>query len=167
MDSGVAHKPIADMDAYRQRAARPAQSHDLGADLAYDAARANPKRVLFAEGEEEVVLRAAIAFHDGGYGTPVLVGRDDVYDQLRRSASTIPQSFEVHQQPQLAAGAARSTTSTTGSSGAATCAARCERMVNQDRNIFAAAMLALGEADAMITGTHPPLQPDAAPGPHA
>jgi malate dehydrogenase (oxaloacetate-decarboxylating)(NADP+) len=51
--------------------------------LAYEAARANPKRVLFAEGEEEVVLRAAIAFRDGGYGTPVLVGRDDVHQRLR------------------------------------------------------------------------------------
>ena len=53
--------------------------------LAYEAARANPKRVLFAEGEEENVLRAAIAFRDGGYGTPVLVGREDVYDKLARA----------------------------------------------------------------------------------
>ncbi len=45
--------------------------------LAYEGARAHPKRVLFAEGEEEVVLRAAIAFAGGGYGIPVLVGRDE------------------------------------------------------------------------------------------
>ena len=50
--------------------------------LAYEAAKANPKRVLFAEGEEPNVLRAAIAFKEGGYGTPVLVGREDVYDML-------------------------------------------------------------------------------------
>ena len=50
--------------------------------LAYEAARANPKRVLFAEGEEPNVLRAAIAFKEGGYGTPVLVGREEVHDKL-------------------------------------------------------------------------------------
>ena len=58
-------------------------------------ARSNPKRVLFAEGEEPNVLRAAIAFRDGGYGTPVLVGRENVYDQLAELGVDDPQSFEV------------------------------------------------------------------------
>ena len=61
--------------------------------LAYEAARANPKRVLFAEGEEPNVLRAAIAFKEGGYGTPVLVGREDVYDKLTRARGREPQGL--------------------------------------------------------------------------
>ena len=61
--------------------------------LAYEAAKANPKRVLFAEGEEPNVLRAAIAFKEGGYGTPVLVGREDVYDMLAELGVDDPQEL--------------------------------------------------------------------------
>ncbi len=64
--------------------------------LAYEAARRNPKRVLFAEGDEDVVLRAAIAFRNGGYGIPVLVGRDDVHDRLRALGVEHPEEFELH-----------------------------------------------------------------------
>ena len=79
------------MDAYRQQLRARLNPTVAVMSLAYEAARANPKRVLFAEGEEPNVLRAAIAFKEGGYGTPVLVGREEVYDLLegargRRSA---------------------------------------------------------------------------------
>ena len=74
MDSGVATRPILDMDAYRQTLRSRLNPTNSVLSLAYEGARAHPKRVVFAEGEEEVVLRAAIAFKDGGYGTPVLVG---------------------------------------------------------------------------------------------
>jgi malate dehydrogenase (oxaloacetate-decarboxylating)(NADP+) len=77
MDSGVATKPITDMAAYRQTLRARLNPTTSVLTIAYEGARANPKRVIFAEAEEEVVLRAAIAFKDGGYGTPVLVGRDD------------------------------------------------------------------------------------------
>src|SRR3546814_2248684 len=50
---------------------------------AYEQARAHPKRVIFAEAEEEVVLRAAISFREGGYGTPLLVGRDERVHELQ------------------------------------------------------------------------------------
>jgi len=109
--------------------------------------------VLFAEGEEETVLRAAIAFKDGGYGVPVLVGRDDVPDRLRALGVTDPSAYELHNSrnsplvPRMVdflyerlqrRGYLRRD---------------CERMINQDRNIFGAVLLQLGEADAMITGT--------------
>ena len=65
--------------------------------LVYEGARAHPKRVIFAEAEEEVVLRAAIQFRDVGYGTPVLVGRDDVRDKLRElGVERSRTSFEIH-----------------------------------------------------------------------
>src|SRR6185295_6704562 len=81
--SGVAQKPIASMDAYRQELRARLNPTVAVMSLAYENARANPKRVLFAEGEEPNVLRAAIAFKEAGYGTPVLVGREDVYDLLK------------------------------------------------------------------------------------
>ena len=152
MDSGVATKPILDMGAYRETLRTRLNPTTAVLTLAYEGARAHPRRVLFAEGEEEVVLRAAIAFREGGYGTPVLVGRDDVHDRLRALGVNDPESYEVH----------NSRTSALVPRMVEFLYARLqrrgylrrdvERMINQDRNIFGATLLQLGEADAMITG---------------
>src|SRR5688500_2267841 len=83
MDSGGARFPIRDMTAYRTALRSRLKPTTSVLTAAYEAARANPKRVLFAEGDEDVVLRAAIAFRDGGYGIPMLVGRDGVHERLR------------------------------------------------------------------------------------
>ncbi|QDP19412.1 NADP-dependent malic enzyme [Sphingomonas xanthus] len=156
MASGVAQKPIADMDRYRQTLRSRLNPTASVLSLAYDAARANPKRVLFAEGEEENVLRAAIAFREGGYGTPVLVGRDDVHDRLKALGVDDPTSYEVlnSRNSPLVGRAVDYIYAKHQRNGMLRRAV--ERMVNQDRNTFAAAMLAMGEADAMITGTTRP-----------
>ena len=115
------------------------------------------KRVLFAEGEEPNVLRAAIAFRDAGYGTPVLVGRDDVYDRLKELGRRGPAGISRSSTAAIRRwSGARSTTSTQSISGTACCAARSSGSSTRTATIFAAAMLALGEADAMITGTTRP-----------
>ncbi|WP_333573223.1 NADP-dependent malic enzyme [Sphingomonas sp.] len=151
MDSGVATRPIIDMTAYRQQLRARMNPTTSVLSMAYEGARAKPKRVIFAEGEEEVVLRAAIAFQEGGYGTPVLVGRESVHDRLRALGAN-PDHFELHnsvnsplvedmvemlyQRLQRRGYLRRD----------------CERMVNRDRNIFGSLLLRLGHADAMITG---------------
>jgi malate dehydrogenase (oxaloacetate-decarboxylating)(NADP+) len=156
MDSGVAQKPIADMAKYRAELRARLNPTSSVLSLAYEAAKANPKRVLFAEGEEENVLRAAIAFREGGYGTPVLVGREEVYDKLAELGVEDPQSYEVlnSRNSPLVGRAVDFIYAKHQRHGLLRRAA--ERMVNQDRNTFAAAMLALGEGDAMITGTTRP-----------
>ncbi len=156
MDSGVATKPIIDMNAYRETLRARLNPTTAVLSLAYEGAKANPKRVLFAEGEEEVVLRAAIAFKEGGYGIPVLVGREDVYDNLRALGIENPEEYELHNSrvsplvPKMVdflyqrlqrRGFLRR---------------EVERMINQDRNIFGAVLLQLGAADAMITGVTRP-----------
>jgi len=156
MDSGVARFPIKDMAAYRNALKSRLNPTTSVLSLAYESARANPKRVLFAEGEEDAVLRAAIAFRDGGYGVPVLVGRDDVFDRLRALGVDDPESFEL----------LNSRTYKRVPEMVEYLYARLqrrgylhremERMVNQDRNTFAALLLALGEADVMITGVTRP-----------
>ena len=154
--TGVAQKPIEDLDAYRQQL-RARLNPTVGVmSLAYEAARANPKRVLFAEGEEPNVLRAAIAFREGGYGTPVLVGREQVYDQLKELGVENPKDYEVlnSRNSPLVGRAVDHIYEKHQRHGLLR--REIERMVNQDRNFFAAAMLALGEADAMITGTTRP-----------
>ena len=152
MDSGVARQPILDMAAYRDTLKARLNPTTSVLSLAYEQARAHPRRVVFAEAEEEVVLRAAIAFRDGGYGTPVLVGRDEVPDKLRALGVDDPASFELH----------NSRVSPLVEKMVDYLYLRLQRrgylrrdvelMVNQDRNIFGSLLLALGEADVMITG---------------
>ncbi|QNN64748.1 NADP-dependent malic enzyme [Sphingomonas rhizophila] len=156
MDTGVAQMPIRDMRIYRQQLKARLNPTASVLSLAYEGARSNPKRVLFAEGEEENVLRAAIAFKEGGYGTPVLVGRDNVHRLLADMGVDDPESYEVlnSRNSPLVGRAVDYLYTKHQRNGMLRRAA--ERMVNQDRNAFAAAMLALGEADAMITGTTRP-----------
>lgn len=152
MDSGVATKPILDMAAYRHTLKGRLNPTTSVLTLAYEGARAQPKRVIFAEGEEEVVLRAAIAFREGGYGTPVLVGRDDVHDRLRALGVSEPESFEVHNSRHSPLVPAMVDFLYKRLQRRGYLRRDCERMVNQDRNIFGSLLLQLGEGDAMITG---------------
>nr|WP_294848709.1 NADP-dependent malic enzyme [uncultured Sphingomonas sp.] len=156
IDTGVAQRPITDMDAYKAQLRARLNPTSSVLNMAYDSARANPKRVLFAEGEEENVLRAAIAFKQGGYGTPVLVGREDVYAKLAELGVDDPKSFEVlnSRNSPLVSRAVDFLYAKHQRHGMLR--REIERMVNQDRNTFAAAMLAMGEGDAMITGTTRP-----------
>ena len=152
MDSGVATRPIIDMDAYRQRLRERLNPTTSVLTLAYEGARARPKRVLFAEGEEEVVLRAAIAFKEGGLGTPVLVGRDDVYDRLRALGVERPEEYELHnsRHSPLVPSMVEYLYGRLQRRGYLR--RDVERMINQDRNSFGAVLLQMGHADAMITG---------------
>ena len=152
MDSGVARKPIEDMAEYRTSLRARLNPTTSVLTLAYEAARANPRRVLFAEGEEDVVLRAAIAFRDGGYGIPVLVGRDDVPDRLRALGVEDPEAFEVYNSRNYPRVAELADYLYKRLQRRGYLPREVERLVNQDRNIFAACLLAVGEADAMITG---------------
>ncbi len=156
MDSGVARKPIADMDAYRTQLRSRLNPTTSVLTLAYEAARANPRRVLFAEGEEDVVLRAAIAFRDGGYGIPVLVGRDDVHDRLRALGVDDPESFEVFNSRNYPRVPEMADYLYQRLQRRGYMHRELERIVNQDRNIFAALLLAMGEAEVMITGVTRP-----------
>jgi len=152
MDSGVATKPILDMAAYRQQLRARLNPTTSVLTLAYEGARARPKRVLFAEGEEEVVLRAAVAFREGGYGTPVLVGRDDVHDRLRALGVKDVENYEVHNSRNSPLVPRMVDFLYKRLQRRGYLHRDAERMINQDRNTFGAMMLQLGEADAMITG---------------
>jgi malate dehydrogenase (oxaloacetate-decarboxylating)(NADP+) len=152
MDSGVATKPILDMDEYRTSLRARLNPTTSVLTLAYDNARAHPKRVVFAEAEEEVVLRAAIAFREGGCGTPILIGRDDVLEKLKALGADDPESFEIHnsRHSPLVPEMVEILYSRLQRRGYLH--RECERLVNTDRNIFASLLLKMGEADAMITG---------------
>ncbi|HEY6917198.1 MAG TPA: NADP-dependent malic enzyme, partial [Allosphingosinicella sp.] len=156
MDSGVAQKPIADMEAYRLALRSRMNPTTSVLTLAYEAAKSNPRRVIFAEGEEEVVLRAAVAFKEGGYGIPVLVGRDDVHDRLRAMGVADAESYELHNSRNSPLVPRMIDHLYARLQRRGYLAREVERMVKQDRNTFAAALLALGEGDALISGVTRP-----------
>jgi malate dehydrogenase (oxaloacetate-decarboxylating)(NADP+) len=78
MESGVATRPIADLEGYRQRLARFVYHSGNSMKPVFEAAKAAPKRVIYAEGEEECVLRAVQVVADEGIAFPVLLGRADI-----------------------------------------------------------------------------------------
>ncbi len=80
MDSGVATRPIEDLDAYRERLQQYVFRTGLLMKPVFDAARQDPKRVVFAEGEEETVLRAVQTIVDDGLAKPILIGRPSVVE---------------------------------------------------------------------------------------
>jgi malate dehydrogenase (oxaloacetate-decarboxylating)(NADP+) len=81
MDSGVAARPIADMEGYRQQLAQFVYHSGSSMKPVFDVAKSAPKRVLYAEGEEERVLRAVQVVVDERLAFPVLIGRPDVIQQ--------------------------------------------------------------------------------------
>ena len=80
MDSGVATRPVADMGAYREKLAQFVYRTSLMMKPVYDRARSDKQRVVYAEGEEEVVLQAVQNVVDDGLAHPILIGRPEVIE---------------------------------------------------------------------------------------
>jgi malate dehydrogenase (oxaloacetate-decarboxylating)(NADP+) len=155
MDSGVARTPIADMDAYR---ASLAQRLDPTAGFLQKiqgvVLKSPEKRIVFAEGEEPSVIRAAFAFQNAGLGRAILVGREDLVEENMRLAGLDPAEADLkvvnarvsEHNPEfvefLYGRLARQ----------GYLKRDVLRLINQDRNSFAASMVALGHADGMVTG---------------
>ena len=153
MASGVARKPIDDLEAYkRDLSARLDPTASFLQDV-FERITPENKRIVFTEGEEEVSIRAALAFSNSGYGHPVLLGREarikqriadmgldgaDVLEIINAKISDHNQDYiqflykKLHRHGVLERD--------------------CQRMVNLDRNVFAACMVANGHADALVTG---------------
>ena len=154
MDTGVARKPIEDMGAYRDRLAQRLDPTASLLQSLQETVRANPKTIVFAEGEDPAVIRAAYQFEQLEMGKAILIGREE---QVRRNKALVgvpedsgPQIFNarlsdrnvdytdyLYRRLQRRGYLLRD----------------CQRMINQDRNVFAATMLAMGDADGMVTGT--------------
>ena len=90
MDSGVATRPIADFDAYRQQLNQFVFKSGLVMRPVFEQARANPKRVIFSAGEDDRVLRAAQIILDEGVAQPILIGRPEI---VRRRAERLGLRF--------------------------------------------------------------------------
>ena len=154
MDSGVARKPLADLQRYARDLANRLDATMGALEAIAESVRQNPKRVVFAEGEEEKVIRAAIGFRNAGYGTPILVGREDRITAVANAIGIpLPDGIEI-QNARLSDSTRRYAEFLYEKRQRDGFLQRdCQRLVNQDRNVFAACMVATGEADAVVTGT--------------
>ena len=153
MDTGVARKPIADMQAYRDSLAQRLDPAASFLQRIYGKVRSESrKRVVFAEGEEPAVIRAAWQFKTQELGEPILVGRDE---QVSRNMALlgIPageltiMNARVSDQNEAYTEFLYKRLQRKGYLHR-----DAQRMINQDRNVFAATMVALGQADGMVTG---------------
>jgi malate dehydrogenase (oxaloacetate-decarboxylating)(NADP+) len=153
MDSGVARRPIADMDGYRRDLAARLDRRATTLHFIYERLRANPRRTVFAEGEEDRTIRAAQAYRGAGYGTPVLIGRDEeVAERMKALGIENAGGLEIHN-AKLSTHNKKYTDFLYNRLRRRGFMYRdCQRMVNLDRNVFAACMVACGDADAMVTG---------------
>ena len=90
MDSGVATRPLDDLDAYRQRLNQSVFRSALIMRPVFEAARSAERRIVFAEGEDERVLRAAQAMSEETTDKPILIGRPEVIDsRIERAGLTL------------------------------------------------------------------------------
>jgi len=155
MDTGVARRPIADMDAYRASLAQRLDPTAGFLQKLQGAVQSHPaKRVVFAEGEEPSVIRAAYAFQNAGLGQAILVGREELVHQNMKLAGLDPADTPLeiinarlsHWNPEFTDFLYKRL------QRQGYLIRDVQRLINQDRNSFGACMVALGYADALVTG---------------
>ena len=154
-DSGVARKPIEDLSAYGASLAARTDPSASFLQKIYSALRAaaTPKRIVFAEGEEESVLRAAYAFQQESLGKAVLIGREEIIREgLKAAGLPADADFEIYHSRTAPHAALYADYLYERLNRRGVLKRDALRLVNTDRNVYAACMLAHGHADGMVTG---------------
>ena len=153
MDTGVARKPMKDMVVYGAELSARLDPTAASLQFIFEKVRSQPKRVVFAEGEEEQTIRAAIAFRNSGYGRPILIGREErIVETIKTIGLGSAEGLEIHDARLSEAGPRYTDFLYQRMQRQGALYRDCQRMVTQDRNVFAACMVAQADADAMVTG---------------
>ncbi|MEI7870478.1 MAG: NADP-dependent malic enzyme [Alphaproteobacteria bacterium] len=157
MDSGVATRPIADFDAYRQQLSQFVFKSGLVMRPVFEQARNAPKRVIFSAGEDDRVLRAVQIILDEGIARPILIGRPEI---IRHRAERLGLRFRPGTDVELVDPSSdprydrywgvyhelmerRGVTEPTA-----------RNLVRSSPTLIAALAVKLGDADAMIAGAY-------------
>ncbi|MFN7184483.1 MAG: NADP-dependent malic enzyme [Thermomonas haemolytica] len=155
MESGVADRPLADIGAYREKLGQFIHRTSLMMKPVYERARADRKRVVYAEGEEFVVLRAVQTVIDEGLAFPILIGRPEVIESriaklgLRMRAGVDFELTNINDDPRFD-DYWRQYHALTERRGVTPDAAK--NLLRSRPTLIAALMVERGEADALITG---------------
>ncbi|MCE5233514.1 MAG: NADP-dependent malic enzyme [Mizugakiibacter sp.] len=155
MQSGVATRPIADLGGYREKLGQFIYRTGLLMKPVYERARAEPKRVVYAEGEEETVLRAVQTVVDERLARPILIGRPEVIEArvqrlgLRMRAGVDFDLTNIHDDPRFA-DYWQQYHALTERRGVTPSAAK--NLMRSRPTLIGALMVERGEADALICG---------------
>ncbi len=153
MDTGVARHRIEDMEAYRATLGARLDPTAASLQSIFDRIRKEQRRIVFAEGEEEQTIRAAMAFQGGGYGHPVLIGREErIRETIEELGIAGAENLEIQNARVSEFNQKYIDFLYNRLQRKGAMQRDCQRMVNQDRNVFAACMVAMGDADGMVTG---------------
>jgi malate dehydrogenase (oxaloacetate-decarboxylating)(NADP+) len=153
MASGVAQRPIVDIERYKDELSSRLDPVASIVQRVVSKVRAAPRRVVFAEGEEEAVIRAAIAYEAAGLGDAILVGNPErIRETAKRAALEGAEDLDIQFAPDSPRTAEYSDGLYRRLQRQGYLARDCTRMVMYDRNIFASLMVQAGHADAMVTG---------------
>ncbi|HXA40602.1 MAG TPA: NADP-dependent malic enzyme [Phenylobacterium sp.] len=155
MDTGVARKPIEDMDAYRASLAQRLDPTAAFLQKLQGAVLSAPKkRIVFTEGEEPSVIRAAYAFQNAGLGSAILIGREELVHENMLAVGLDPAEakLEILNARLSHRNAAYVDHLYERLQRVGYLRRDVQRLINQDRNAFGASMVALGDADGMVTG---------------
>ncbi|MBP7190510.1 MAG: NADP-dependent malic enzyme [Rickettsiaceae bacterium] len=155
IESGVARKKDIDFKKYKAELEGRLNSKSNFMNVVFDKMHSNPKRIVFAEGEEEETIKAAIMLKDEGYGYPILVGKEDkitsiaenfgseedlegieIVNSTKDSVTTDKYINYLYNRLQRKGYLYRD----------------CARLIKNDRTIFAACIVACGDADAVVAG---------------
>jgi malate dehydrogenase (oxaloacetate-decarboxylating)(NADP+) len=153
MDSGVARHIIADLEEYADSLSARLDPIAGSLQVIFDQVRMHPKRIVFAEGEEDRMIRAANVFASSGLGEAILIGREAEIEAVLTSAG-----LELHEGVSVLNARLSNRNADYASflyerlQRQGFLARDCQRLVNNDRNVFAACMVALGDADGLVTG---------------
>ena len=150
--SGVAKKPITRWDEYAKslQARRDPTANSMS--MIFDRLKEKPKRVIFAEGEQNEIIKVAAKWRDSGYGTPILIGKDKVISEKMTDFGIKREGIEIHNAAICSENDKYSDYIYEKLQREGVLHSDCERMVKTDRNIFASAMLSLNHGDCLVTG---------------
>ncbi|MFW6412727.1 MAG: NADP-dependent malic enzyme, partial [Oceanicaulis sp.] len=152
IDSGVARIAIEEEDEYRRRLARRLDPTAALQQRVTDTIKGTGKRIVFAEGEEPSVIRAAYAFKSQGLGDPILVAREDVAKANMRELGLPDDELEIWNARLSDRNADYADWLYKRLQREGYLRRDVQRLVNNDRNVFSACMLKFGDADGMVTG---------------
>jgi malate dehydrogenase (oxaloacetate-decarboxylating)(NADP+) len=152
VETGVARKPIKDWEGYRKQLQARRDPSVNSLSMIFEKLERSPKKVIFAEGEQPEIIRVAAMWRDSGYGKPILIGKEKRILENMKEASVSPDGIEIYN-----ASISEDNNKFTDYlykklQRSGVLRSDCSRMVKNDRNIFAASMLACGHGDALVTG---------------